>query len=62
MDVQEIRSPEMRMKVAKLGGNALLILPGRHPTKVTPAAVYDCPKLAVKTPVGVTPAPPPPKR
>ncbi len=26
-----------------------------------PAAVYDCPKLAVKTPVSVIPVPPPPK-
>jgi hypothetical protein len=42
-DVQVIRSPELRLKVAKLGGNAVLILPGRSRGDNEPAAVYACP-------------------
>jgi hypothetical protein len=62
MDVPEIRSPEMRMKVANLGGNALLILAGQHPSKVTPAVVYLCRNAPpAATPISVPP-PASPKR
>jgi hypothetical protein len=49
-DVKEIRSPELRLRVAKLGGNVVLVLPGRSNPKATPAAVYACPAYKSSTP------------
>ncbi len=50
-DVPSIRAPETRLRVAKLGGNVLLVLPGRSALGSGPvdkAVVYAC--AAVSSP------------
>jgi hypothetical protein len=42
-DVQEIRAPEMRLRVSSLGGNTILVLPGQALKVANKAVVYACP-------------------